>query len=214
MRVRYLGHSCVEVVGKHHILIDPDFVRSPLPDVEWMCVTHAHPDHLGRAAEVPGAFLVASTEVCEIAVKNGFPADRVHPVKAGDQLDTIQVYPGFSQVGGMAYTLMNLAFRFRLPAPGGVPLSYLISDEADLLHIGDAYQFPIDLHPDIFCLPWRRSPFGTKKYQKTLLSLAERMAAPVILPVHYDLPGTDADPTEISSRVQAKVLTGENWHEF
>ncbi len=38
MKIRFLGHSCVEIVGKHHILIDPDFTLDPLPDVEYICV--------------------------------------------------------------------------------------------------------------------------------------------------------------------------------
>ena len=38
MKIRFLGHSCVEIVGKHHILIDPDFTRDPLPNVEYICV--------------------------------------------------------------------------------------------------------------------------------------------------------------------------------
>lgn len=42
MKIRFLGHSCVEIVGKHHILIDPDFTRDPLPNVEYICVSHAH----------------------------------------------------------------------------------------------------------------------------------------------------------------------------
>ena len=46
MKVRYLGHSCVEIIGRHHILIDPDFTREPELGVEFICITHAHDDHL------------------------------------------------------------------------------------------------------------------------------------------------------------------------
>ena len=73
MRIRYLGHSCVEILGRHHILIDPDFTRDPEPGVEYICVTHAHKDHIGRAVDVPGGILLASADVCEIAVSLGFP---------------------------------------------------------------------------------------------------------------------------------------------
>jgi len=48
MKIRYLGHSCVEIIGKHHILIDPDFTRDPLPDVEFICVSHAHKRSHGK----------------------------------------------------------------------------------------------------------------------------------------------------------------------
>ena len=53
-----------------------------------------------------------------------------------------------------------ILFRWRLPEPGGTPLSFLIEDEATVLHIGDAYEVELDLTPDILCLPWRTTPFG------------------------------------------------------
>jgi len=40
MRIRWLGHSCIEVVGQHHILIDPDFYHPPEPGVEFVFITH------------------------------------------------------------------------------------------------------------------------------------------------------------------------------
>ena len=52
MKARYLGHSCVEIIGTHHVLIDPDFTRNPEPGVEYICISHAHKDYIGRVAEV------------------------------------------------------------------------------------------------------------------------------------------------------------------
>ena len=34
MKIRFLGHSCIEIMGLHHILIDPDFIREPEKGVE------------------------------------------------------------------------------------------------------------------------------------------------------------------------------------
>ena len=50
MRIRYLGHSCIEIIGRHHILIDPDCTRDPEPEVEYVLISHAHEDHIRRVA--------------------------------------------------------------------------------------------------------------------------------------------------------------------
>jgi L-ascorbate metabolism protein UlaG (beta-lactamase superfamily) len=214
MKIRYLGHSCVEILGKHHILIDPDFTHPPLPDVEFICVSHAHKDHIGKIASVSSGLVLAAPDVCEIAHKMGIPATRLKPVKAGEQIENINILPGFSVVKDPMYIAVSLLFRFRLPDPGGTPLSFHIQDEADLLHVGDAHQFPIELRPDILCLPWRTSPIRPEKYKSVLIDMAKQVAAPYILPIHYDLAGTEASPLEIRERISATVLNGENWHRF
>ena len=212
MKIRYLGHSCVEIIGKHHILIDPDFTRPPLPDVEFICVSHAHKDHIGKIASVSSGLVLAAPDVCEIAHKMGIPASRLKPVKAGDQIENINILPGFSAVKDPMYIVVNLLVRFRLPDPGGTPLSFLIQDEADLLHIGDAHEAPLTVRPDILCLPWRTTPFGSKRYKSTVIRTAKQFGAPYILPIHFDLPGTEASPLEIRERISATVLIGEKWH--
>ncbi|MBA3072097.1 MAG: hypothetical protein FP831_00700 [Anaerolineae bacterium] len=214
MKVRYLGHSCVEIIGKNHILIDPDFTRNPEPGVEYICVTHAHKDHLGRVAALPTGIVLASPDVCEIAEKMGVPHARLRPVKPGEQVGNIFILPGYSMVDQPVYTFFYFLFKHRKPAPGGTPLSFFVRDEADLLHIGDAHVAPLKVHPDILCLPWRTTPFGPKRYKSTVIVTAKQLAAPYILPIHYDLPGTEADPFEIRERINSTVLDGENWHSF
>jgi L-ascorbate metabolism protein UlaG (beta-lactamase superfamily) len=214
MKIRYLGHSCVEILGKHHILIDPDFTHPPLPDVEFICVSHAHKDHIGKIESVSSGLILAAPDVCEIAHKMGIHASRLKPVKVGEQIENIKILPGFSVVKDPMHIILNLFFRFRLPEPGGTPLSFLIQDEADLLHIGDAHEAPLTVRPDILCLPWRTTPFGSKRYKSTVIRTAKQFDAPYILPIHFDLPGTEASPLEIRERISATVLNGENWHRF
>ncbi len=48
MKVRWLGHSCIEILGRTHVLIDPDYQREPLSKVKYIFITHGHEDHLGR----------------------------------------------------------------------------------------------------------------------------------------------------------------------
>ena len=214
MKIRYLGHSCVEIVGKHHILIDPDFTRDPLPDVEYICVSHAHKDHIGKVAQIPNGIVLASQDVCDIALKMGVPSSRLQSVTAGECIDNIEILPGFSVVKDPIYFIVSLLFRFKIPDPGGTPLSFLIQDDADLLHIGDAHQFPPEIHPDVLCLPWRTSPIGPEKYKSVVIEMAKRMAAPYILPIHYDLHGTEANPEELFFRSDSVILDEKNWNTF
>lgn len=214
MKVRYLGHSCVEITGKHHILIDPDFTREPLPGVEYICITHAHNDHIQRVADVASGVVLASPDVCEIAAGLGVPRERLHPVQPGEQVENIRVLSGYSQSNGMFYTLMVLLLKRRRPEPAGTPLSFLVEDEASLLHVGDAHQAPLAVQPDILCLPWRTTPFQSERYKRRLLRLAVGFNPRYILPIHHDLHHTEADPREIDGRVNAILLNGYNWYGF
>ena len=182
--------------------------------MEFICVSHAHKDHIGQIASVSSGVVLASPDVCEIAHKMGIPTSRLKPVKAGEQIENIKILPGFSVVKDPMYIAVSLLFRLRLPDPGGTPLSFHIQDEADVLHVGDAHQFPIELRPEILCLPWRTSPIRSEKYKSMLIDMAKQVAAPYILPIHYDLSGTEADPTEITHRIHSVILRGEGWHDF
>ncbi len=45
MKVRWLGNSCVEIIGEKHVLIDPNYLAEPEKEVELVLVTHEHGDH-------------------------------------------------------------------------------------------------------------------------------------------------------------------------
>nr|MDO8082933.1 MBL fold metallo-hydrolase [Candidatus Freyarchaeota archaeon] len=45
MRIRWLGNSCVELLGERRFLIDPNFLVEPEDGVELVFVTHEHADH-------------------------------------------------------------------------------------------------------------------------------------------------------------------------
>ena len=214
LKVRYRGHSCVEIKGKNHILIDPDFTHEPDPGVKYICITHAHEDHIGQVAEVPAGTVLASPDVCEIAAQMGVPRERLQPVVPGEQVMNIKILPGYSMVDNPLYTFFYMLFRWRYPKPGGTPLSFLVEDEITLLHIGDAHKAPLELHPDLLCLPWRTTPFQSKRYKRTLMDMANYFAPRYILPVHYDLNYTQADPREINERTNTTILNGYGWYGF
>ena len=214
MRVRYLGHSCVEIIGRHHILIDPDFVREPEPGVEYILVSHAHRDHIGRIAEVPTGQVLASPDVCSIAETMGVTRSRLLTVAPGDRVANIQVLPGFSGANQPLYVFFYLLFRRRWPDPAGTPLSFWVQDQATLLHIGDAHRADLQVFPDILCLPWRTTPFRASAYQKVLVRTAKRFCASYVLPIHHDLSPGDADPAELAERLSAQVMDGQEWYTF
>jgi len=214
VKVRFLGHSCIEIKGKFHLVIDPDFTREPDEDVEYILISHAHRDHIARVAEIPTGKVIAAANVCEIAHQYGVPKDRLVPVSVGDRIGNISVYKGFSKVNDPIYALIYFLFRRRFPDPGGTPLSYLIEDEASLLHLGDAHEADLDLSPDILCLPWREAPFGAKKYKKKIFKMANQFSAKYVIPVHHDLAGTEADAAELQEGLQANLLDGAGWHTF
>lgn len=214
MKVRFLGHSCIEIMGQHHILIDPDFTREPEKGVEYILVSHAHRDHIARIAEIPTGKVVASEDVCKIAFNLGISKDRLFPVTLGDTIENIQVLQGFSMTNDPIYNIFYFLFRWKFPDPGGTPLSFLIEDTASLLHIGDAHKFKLDIKPDIMCVPWRTTPFGPKKYKDQIIALVRKISPKYIIPIHYDIKGMEADPAELSGLVKAKILDREDWYYF
>ena len=214
MKIRFLGHSCIEIIGKHHILIDPDFTLEPEKGVEYILVSHAHRDHIARIAEIPTGKVVASEDVCDIANDLGISRDRLLPVSVGDQIENIRVLPGFSMVSGFIYTLFYFLFWLRLPDPGGTPLSFFIEDETTIMHIGDAHKIALDITPDILCVPWRTAPFGPKKYKKQIATMIREISPKYIIPIHYDIKGMEANPIELCGTSICKILDGNGWHSF
>ena len=214
IRIRFLGHSCIEIIGQHHILIDPDFTREPTKGVEYILVSHAHRDHIARIAEIPTGKVIASEDVCEIAFDLGISRDRLFPVSVGDRIKNVQILPGFSMVNGPIYSLFYFLFRRRFPVPGGTPLSFFIEDEATILHIGDAHRVDLDITPDILCLPWRTTPFGPQEYKKQIITMVRELSPKYIIPIHFDIKGMEADPAELTELVATEILDGDDWHYF
>lgn len=61
MYIRWLGNSCLEIIGKRNILIDPNYKVKPesVPDI--LLITHEHEDHFAPKTreKYPGAELYA-----------------------------------------------------------------------------------------------------------------------------------------------------------
>ena len=214
MKVRFLGHSCIEIIGYRHILIDPDFIIEPEPGIEYICITHGHKDHIGRLPEIPTGVVVASPDVCQMAERMGISHHRLRPLQPGEQIANILALPGYSQTQGLVYTFLFLLLKWRKPEPATTPLSFLIRDDANLLHIGDAHKAPLDVKPDILCLPWRRAPLFTAHYKKVLVRTAKQFQASYVIPIHHDMPSTITDTSELSRQLESTILDEKRWYSF
>ncbi len=213
MKVRWLGHSCIEIIGRKHILIDPDYLRQPLPDLDYILITHGHEDQLGRVAEVPTGLVLASPDVCRIAREQGVPARRLMAVQPGMVEGNIRVLKGYSPVGKLSELWARLWGRqHRLP--GGTPLSFLVEDDLSLLHIGDGYRAPQGVHPDILCLPYRTPPFWGERFKESLIKLVDRLAPRYVIPIHFDIPPWEADPEELRGRISSQLIVPTEWVEL
>lgn len=213
MRVRWLGHSCIEILGKNHILIDPDYLREPLPDIDYIFITHGHEDHLGKVAEIQAGAVLAAKDVCEIARGQGVPMRRLFAVEPGDVVENVQVLVGYSTVGWLSELWARLWGR-RHKFPGGTPLSFLVEDDLSLLHIGDGVRAPKGVNPDILCLPYRRVPFWNERFERMLINLVEGLGPRYVIPIHHDIPLWEADPEDLQGRLNSELVIPIGWVEL
>lgn len=213
MKVRWLGHSCIEILGQRHILIDPDYQREPMPNLDYILITHGHEDHLGKVAQLCTGSVLASPDVCEIASQQGVPARRLQPVEAGTVVDNIRVLKGHIPGGSFSGMWARLFGRSRA-FPGGTPLSFLVEDDWTLLHMGDGYRAPCDVYPDILCLAYRAVPLGNERYKRMLVALANRLNPKAVIPIHHDLPGWEANPEELRGKIDGELVISREWVEL
>jgi len=87
-------------------------------------------------------------------------------------------------VSSPVYFFFYTLFRWRFPDPGGTPLSFLVEDEISLLHVGDAHRVELGVNPDILCLPWRTTPFGSERYKRMILTMVEQLSPKYVIPIH------------------------------
>lgn len=213
MKVRWLGHSCIEILGKHHILFDPDYQREPLPNVEYIFITHGHEDHLGKVAEIQAGAVFAAKDVCVIASDQGVPVQRLFAVEPGDVVDNVRVLVGYSSMGLLSELWARLWGR-RHEFPGGTPLSFLVEDDLSLLHIGDGVRAPEGVNPDVLCLPYRRVPFWNERFERMLINLVEELGPRYVIPIHHDILPWGADPEDLQGRLNSELVIPVGWVEL
>jgi len=66
VNIRFLGNSCVELIGTHdHIIIDPTFLIEPRSGIERIFLTHHHSDHVDpeKLQEIQTNFSIEGKEL-------------------------------------------------------------------------------------------------------------------------------------------------------
>jgi len=150
IRLTRWGHACIRLDrGDDRLVIDPG-VFSDLPaaldGVAAVLVTHEHPDHvatepLAEAVQGGGVQVWAPQSVVDALVEAGAPADRVHPVSAGDT---------FSAGGFDVAALGEWHALVHQDVPRIHNVGYLTEG---VLHPGDAYVDPAGAQVDVLCTP-------------------------------------------------------------
>lgn len=90
MKIRWLGNSCIEIFGRKHLVIDPNFKVPPEPGVDYVLVTHEHGDHIDLDCyKLIGAEVIAPRTTLDEYGLEGTEA------RAGEEIDGIKILESF-----------------------------------------------------------------------------------------------------------------------
>lgn len=209
MRLRYLGHSAVQLSGGgHEVLIDPFISHNPKATVgsdelnpTHIVITHAHGDHWGDTEEIArrtGATVVATAEIARYAERHGLSG---HGMNTGGshrfEFGTVTFTPAFH------------SSSFDDGTYGGMPLGVVLEMEGvRLYHAGDTALFS-DMR-----LIGRRGldvallPIGDNYTMGPVDALeAVKLLEPrIVVPIHYDtMPLIAQDGNAFKAMVEAQT---------
>jgi L-ascorbate 6-phosphate lactonase len=203
----------------------PDDVR----EVDLVCITHEHADHLDPptlaaiAANVPGAIFLAPAPAVGLVELAGVPRDRIHPA-----FDGVALEAAGARVTALraAHELHDGGYRFWRDERGDHrSLSYLVElGEIGVFHAGDTIWWPgmedelRGLDPDVAILPINghdpereaRGLWGNMGAEEAA-ALAAAAGVPAAIPCHFDgvegnLGDPDAFVAALPDGIRAHVL--------
>jgi L-ascorbate metabolism protein UlaG (beta-lactamase superfamily) len=134
--IRFLGNACTEIIGEQdHIIIDPVFLLTPIKGIDYIFLTHHHPDHVN---------VDIISEIQEKYVKNGIEVAIYGPESIHEEfsIDFTLIIPGsvININNGFVEIFENDCWK----APGCV--AYLIViDNKRILHTADSASFSKNL---------------------------------------------------------------------
>jgi L-ascorbate metabolism protein UlaG (beta-lactamase superfamily) len=211
MRLRYLGHSAVQLLsGNDQVLIDPFVTGNPKAAVgvdelapTHIVVTHAHGDHWGDAADIArrtGATIVSSAEIAGYARRQGVEG---HGMNTGGRHEF-----GF---GSVTFTQAFHSSSFDDGTYGGMPMGVIVElGGVRVYHAGDTALFSdmrlIGRHGlDVALLPIGDNfTMGPDDAIEAVKLLEPKL----VIPIHYDtFPLIAQDGPAFAARVEAETAS-------
>lgn len=190
----FWGHACVRFDGAAGALvIDPGAfsdVAAALDGANGVLVTHEHPDHVdldGLAPRVgPGLPVWAPSSAAELLRRAGAPAEHVHVVRGGDELDV---------AGHRVVVLGEWHALIHQDIPLVQNVGYLV--DGRVLHPGDALQGPpagasVEILLTPVAAPWLRLADA--------VDFVRAVGPRVVVPIH------DAQLSELGRRTVESFL--------
>jgi L-ascorbate metabolism protein UlaG (beta-lactamase superfamily) len=210
MEIRFLGHSCFELVeGDARVLIDPFLTGNPKAAVEHtelepthILLTHGHADHIGDTVEIAkrtGARVVAIVELANELAASGVE-DVVDPNLGG----TVELPGGWVRLVPAWHTAVSPSGTPHTPAGLVISLGGTV-----VYHLGDTALFS-DL-----ALPGRRDELDVALMnvgghytmdRHDAVVAAALVGAKTVIPCHYDtFPPIETDIQAFKQDVEAKT---------
>lgn len=183
MKIQWLGHSAVMLIGGKKILIDPFLKDNPnaaiqpedIVELDFIVLTHGHSDHMGDAfpiAKATGATLVSMFEITTEAAAEGI---RVEPMNVG----------GSIQCGEIRFHMVTATHS----SPGSAPSGFLIEmDGKTVYHMGDTgLTADMGLLPEFFSIDVAFVPIGDRFTMgaPSAAKAVELCKPRIVVPIHY-----------------------------
>lgn len=217
MRIRYHGHSCVQLTeGSHSVLIDPFINGNPqaatrAEDVQvgHILLTHGHDDHITDAAIVAkrnNAPVVAVEELAEWFARQGLSAEPLH---VGGEWE----FP----FGRLYLTQATHTSSLRMPdgqrVYAGVPVGFIVEmGGKTVYHAGDTGLFgDMRLIGERFEIDVAFLPIGGRFTMgpEEALQAAEWTRARHVVPIHYGtFPPIRQNGEDFVRGLRGKGITG------
>ena len=209
VRLRYLGHSAVQLLaGDDEILIDPFVTGNPKAvvgvdelDPSHIVVTHAHGDHWGDAADIArrgGATIVSNAEIAGYARRLGVKA---HGMNTGGRHQF-----GFGTVT-ITQTLHSSSFDDG--TYGGMPMGVIVEiGGLRVYHAGDTALFSDMRFIGGRGLDVALLPIGDNFTMgpDDAIEAVKLLEPKLVIPIHYDtFPLIAQDGAAFAARLEAET---------
>ncbi len=183
MKIRYLGHSAVELVGSKTIYIDPfltgndlaAIAASDITEADFVIATHDHMDHLGDSFDIcrrTGATFVSVFELTDMAGNEGITTE---PMGIGGSVEN----------DGVRFSLVNASHSSPASDPTGVIVEM---DGRTVYHMGDTGLLAdMGLLPEFFQIDVAFVPIGDRFTMgaRSAAKAVQLCGARIAVPIHY-----------------------------